>query len=91
MSIEEDLRATVSRLEAAYEAARQHLEQWAPQAGLNEWGTEPYLVTDQDGRYILLEALIGLANAQTALLNAEQARPHQRYRDPPDSVYDEPL
>jgi hypothetical protein len=56
----ERLTSTVSRLEVAYETARADLERQFP-------GAAPEEIRDPNGRYVLLDALTALVQAQAVL------------------------
>jgi hypothetical protein len=56
----ERLTSAVGRLETAYEAARADLERQFPEAAPEE-------IRDPNGRYVLLDALTALVQAQTPL------------------------
>lgn len=66
----EELRQAVGRLEAAYERRRTQLADGIGDLGV-ERGITPEDMRDANGRSILLDALVALVNARTALANAE--------------------
>lgn len=61
MSSRDDLRRLVDELQATVDTTRTELAKEFP---------EPAIVRDPSGRYILLDALTVLINAQTALVRA---------------------
>ncbi|MEV0994648.1 hypothetical protein [Nonomuraea sp. NPDC050202] len=61
---ESTLAEVVSQLEAAYTATRRRLADYLEREGI---GLAPEAMTDESGRYILLDALVALAQAKAAL------------------------
>ena len=73
MSDEEALRAAADQLQAAYDRRRAELAAGIAQIGTDR-GLTPEDMRDSSGRSILLDALVALVNARTALAFAEAAR-----------------
>lgn len=69
MSAREDLHRTVAKLKAALDTAEKDLVE----QNLDYGGTDPYIIQDSNGRYLLLDALTALAGAQTSLAILDNA------------------
>jgi hypothetical protein len=73
MSDVEALREAVERLQSAYDRRRAELADGIADIGV-ERGLIPEDMRDPNGRSILLDALVALVNARTALALAEAVR-----------------